>query len=201
MKKFLAILLVALMVFSFAACDKDKDDVSNKPSEAPVNKEELKKGWQEGALTFANGNEISLPCSIDEIIQVSGLSVPSLETMKDTELKPGQKKTVYLTGADDVSISIKCENTTNEPIKVPQATVVGYTFNRTKAGNIKIKFANTLTVNAKKADVEEVLGVDEKATEKRFSEYKGTNGKNQDVEMRVTYDSNDLVNSVAFEIK
>lgn len=200
MKKFLAIILVALMVFSFASCDKDKNDVSNKPSEAPVNKEELKKGWQEGVLTFANGNEISLPCSIDEIVKVSELSVPSLETMKNTELKPGQKKTLSLAGSN-VSISIKCENTTNEPIKVAEATVIGYTFNRTKDGNINIKFANTLTVNAKKADVEEVLGVDEKAIEKRFSEYKGTNEKKQDVEMRVTYDSNDLVNSVAFEIK
>lgn len=200
MKKFLAILLVALMVFSFAACDKDKDDASNKPSEAPVNKEELKKGWQEGALTFANGKEISLPCSIDEMLQASELSVPGYETVKDTELKPGQRKTLSLTGAD-ASISIKCENTTNEAIKIAEATVVGYTFNRTKPDNVKIKFANTLSVNAKKADVEEVLGVDEKAAEKRFSEYKGTNGKNQDVEMRVTYDSNDLVNSVAFEIK
>ena len=200
MKKVLAIMLAVLMVFSFAACNKDKDDASNKPSEAPVNKEELKKGWQEGVLTFANGKDISLPCTIDEIVQVSELSIPSLETMKNTELKPGQKKTLNLTGGE-ISVSIKCENTTDAPIKVAEATVIGYTFNRTRAENVKIKFANTLTVNAKKADVEDVLGVDERAADKGFSEYKGTNQKKQDVEMRVTYDSYGLVNSVAFEIK
>ncbi len=201
MKKVLALILVALMVFSFAACNKDKgEDVGNNPTQAPVNKEELKKGWQEGVLTFENGNTVSLPCSIDEIINASGLSIPSLETVKDAVLEPGTKKLLNLVGSD-TTISLKCENKTQGSIKVAEATIVGYSFNRTKDGNSKLKFANTLTVNAKRAEVEEVLGVDEKAAERSFSKYEGKNGNNQKVEMRVSYDSNNLVNSVAFEIK
>ena len=120
--------------------------------------------------------------------------------MKNTTLEPGAKKSLNLVNADTL-ISLKCENTTKEAIKVEEATVIGYTINRTKEGNAKVKFANTLTVNADKADVEEVLGVDETAEQKGFSKYQGTNAKKEKVEMRVTYDSDNLVNSVAFEIK
>lgn len=197
MKKVIALLLVAVMVLSFAACNKDKDEG---PTAAPIDKEELKQGWQEGVITFANGKSVTLPCTIDEIVKASELTIPSLDTMKNTTLEPGAKKSLNLVNADTL-ISLKCENTTKEAIKVEEATVIGYTINRTKEGNAKVKFANTLTVNAGKADVEEVLGVDETAEKKGFSKYQGTNAKKEKVEMRVTYDSNNLVNSVAFEIK
>lgn len=197
MKKVIALLLVAVMVLSFAACNKDKDEG---PTAAPIDKEELKQGWQEGVITFANGKSVTLPCTIAEIVEASELSIPSLDTMKNTTLEPGAKKSLNLVNADTL-ISLKCENTTKEAIKVEEATVIGYTINRTKEGNAKVKFANTLTVNAGKADVEEVLGVDETAEKKGFSKYQGTNAKKEKVEMRVTYDSNNLVNSVAFEIK
>ena len=198
MKKVVALLLVAVMVFSFAACNKDKGDET--PTGAPINKEELKQGWQEGVITFANGKSVTLSCTIAEIVETSELSIPSLDTMKNTTLEPGAKKTLNLVNTDTY-ISLKCENTTKEAIKVEEATVIGYTINRTKEGNAKVKFANTLTVNASKADVEEVLGADETAENKGFSKYQGTNSKKEKVEMRVTYDSNSLVNSVAFEIK
>lgn len=185
------------MVLSFAACNKDKDEG---PTAAPIDKEELKQGWQEGVITFANGKSVTLPCTIDEIVKASELTIPSLDTMKNSTLKPGAKKSLNLVNADTL-ISLKCENTTKEAIKVEEATVIGYTINRTKEGNAKVKFANTLTVNAGKADVEEVLGVDETAEKKGFSKYQGTNAKKEKVEMRVTYDSDNLVNSVAFEIK
>lgn len=197
MKKVIALLLVAVMVLSFAACNKDKDEG---PTAAPIDKEELKQGWQEGVITFANGKSVTLPCTIAEIVEASELSIPSLDTMKNTTLEPGAKKTLNLVNTDTY-ISLKCENTTKEAIKVEDATVIGYTINRTKEGNAKVKFANTLTVNASKADVEEVLGADETAEKKGFSKYQGTNSKKEKVEMRVTYDSNSLVNSVAFEIK
>lgn len=197
MKKVIALLLVAVMVFSFAACNKDKDEG---PTAAPINKEELKQGWQEGVLTFANGKSVTLPCSIAEIIEASELSIPSLDTMKDTTLAPNAKKSLNLVNSD-TSISIKCQNTTKEEIKIEEATVIGYTINRTREGNAQVKFANTLTVNAGKADVEEVLGVDSTAAEKGFSKYQGQNCKNKKVEMRVTYDSNNLINAVSFEVK
>ena len=187
------------MVLSFAACNKDKDKDEG-PTVAPIDKEELKQGWQEGVITFANGKSVTLPCTIDEIVKASELSIPSLDTMKNTTLEPGAKKSLNLVNTETY-ISLKCENTTKEAIKVEEATVIGYTINRTKEGNAKVKFANTLTVNAGKADVEEVLGVDETAEKKGFSKYQGTNAKKEKVEMRVTYDSNNLVNSVAFEIK
>ncbi len=185
------------MVFSFAACNKDKDEG---PTAAPIDKEVLKQGWQEGVLTFANGKSVTLPCSIAEIVEASELSIPSLATMKNATLEPGAKKSLNLVNSD-TSISLKCENTTEETIKVEEATVIGYTINRTQEGNAKVKFANTLTVNAGKADVEEVLGTDETAEKKGFSKYQGENSKKNKVEMRVTYDSNSLVNSVSFEIK
>ncbi|MBO5944680.1 MAG: hypothetical protein J6Q50_05240 [Clostridia bacterium] len=198
MKKVISIILVAIMLFSFAACGEKTNE--NTPTGAPVNKEELKKGWKEGVLTFVNGKTISLPCTIDEIVKTSEFSIPSLQTMANTFVEPGSEKSLLLVGPD-INISIKCKNKTDEPIKVAETTVVGYTVNRTKEGNSKIKFANTLTVNASRVDVEEVLGVDENDEKNGFSKYTGRNNKNQKVEMRVSYDSNNLVNSVAFEIK
>lgn len=187
------------MVFSFAACNKD-EQLDGLPSQAPIDKEELKQGWQEGVLTFANGKSVTLPCTIDEIIAASELSVPSLDNMKGETLKAGAQKSLNLVNSDTL-ISIKCKNTTKEDIKIEEATVIGYTINRTKDGNAKVKFANSLTVNAGRVDVEDVLGADDQAEEKGFSKYQGTNSKKKKVEMRVTYDSNNLVNAVSFEIK
>ncbi|MBO5333857.1 MAG: hypothetical protein J6B37_07095 [Clostridia bacterium] len=199
MKKVIALLLVAVMVFSFAACNKDKEDET--PTAAPIDKEVLKQGWQEGVLTFANGKSVTLPCSIVEIIEASELTIPALDSsLKDATLESGMKKSLNLVNSE-TSITLKCENSAKEAIKLGEATVIGYTINRTKEGNAKVKFANTLTVNAGKTDVEEVLGADETAEKKGFSKYQGTNSKKEKVEMRVTYDSNNLVNSVAFEIK
>ncbi len=188
------------MLFSFAACNKDKSDDSTTPTNAPVNKEELKQGWQEGVLTFANGNTVTLPCTVKDIMNASGLSITALKQNPETTLAAGVKKSFNLVNTD-TTISIKCENSGKEDIKLEEAMVVGYSFNRTKAGNNKVLFANSLTVSAKKTDVEEVLGVDESAAQKGFSTYQGTNSKKDKVEMRVSYDSNNLVNSVAFEIK
>ena len=199
MKKIIALLLVALMVFSFAACN--KEEVPETPTGAPIDKEVLKQGWQEGVLTFANGKSVTLPCSIAEIIEASDLSIPALDsTLKDATLDANKTKTLNLVNSD-TNISIKCKNTTDKTINLKEATIVGYTINRTQDGNVNVKFANTLTVNAVKADVEEVLGVDETAEKKGFSKYQGTNSKKEKVEMRVSYDSNNLVNAVSFEIK
>ena len=198
MKKVIAILMVSVMLFSFAACNKDKPE-ENKPINPPINKEELKQGWQEGVLTFANGNSITLPCSVTEIMNASGLSIPVLKQNAETTLAAGRQKSFNLVDSD-TSISIKCQNNGKEDIKLEDAMVVGYSFNRTKAGNNKVFFANTLTVNAMKTEVEEVLGIDEEAEQKGFSKYQGENSKGKKVEMRVSYDSDNYVNSVAFEI-
>ena len=200
MKKVLALFLVALMVFSFAACNKDKTEVNDDPTIPQVNKEELKQGWQEGVITFGNGNSVSLPCSVKEIMQASGLSIPNLKQNSELTLAAGVKKSFNLVDSD-TTVSIKCENAGKEDIRLEDAMVVGYSFNRTKAGNSKILFANTLSVNAKRADVEEILGVDENEQENKFSKYQGKNARKEKVEMRVSYDSNGLVNSVAYEIK
>lgn len=200
MKKVIAILMVAVMLFSFAACNKDKTDGDNNQEINQIDKEELKQGWQEGVLTFANGASVTLPCSVKEIMNVSGLSIPILTQNTATTLAAGLTKSFNLVDSD-TTIAIKCQNDGKENINLEDAMVVGYSFNRTKAGNSKVLFANTLSVNAKRTDVEEVLGVDEKAEQKGFSKYQGQNSKGKKVEMRVNYDSNNLVNSVAFEIK
>lgn len=204
MKKFISLVLVAILVFSFAACNNDSEDDSttttNEQSTLELNIEELKYNWTDGILTFANGKQITVPCTISQFVEASGLEIQNGDIIANLSLEPDESKDIYLV-SDDTYIGIECENLTTENVNIMDATIVEYIFNNTKEGNRNIKFANTLTVGVGRADVEEALGVPKGATaEDVLYVYSGRNDKRDKVELRITFNSDNIVNSVAFKI-
>lgn len=203
MKKFISLILVAVLVFSFAACNNDsKDDTTTttEPSTLELNIEELKYNWTDGVLTFENGKQVTVPNTVSQFLESSELVFGNADLMSNVVLKPGESKTVYFSGAD-MYVNIKCKNLTDEDAKLIDTTIIEYSFNNTQKGNQKIKFANTLTVGVGRADVEEALGIPKGATEEdNLYVYSGRNKKREKVELRIAFNSNNIVNSVAFKI-
>lgn len=209
MKKIISLILVAVFALSFASCNKSdtdsKESASNTPASEPstleLNADELKSNWKDGVLTFANGKQVTLPCTLKQLIEASGLEVQNANLIGDVIIEPDESEDFYLVG-DDTYMHIECENRTKEHLNYMDTTVVEYSFNNTKSGNRNIKFANTLTVGVGRADVEEALGIPKDATSNSvYYSYKGRNGKREKVELRINFNSDNIVNSVAFEIE
>lgn len=204
MKKFISLILVAVLAFSFAACNNNsKDDTTTttiEQSTLELNIEELKYNWTDGVLTFENGKQITVPCTVSQFVEASGLKIANESLIAAKPLKPDESKDIYL-GNETISICVECENNTTEDINLADATISEYSFNRTIEGNQTVKFANTLTVGVGRADVEEALGIPKGATaEDVLYVYSGRNNKRDKVELRITFNSDNIVNSVAFEI-
>lgn len=197
MKKIIAVILVAVMLLSFASCK--KEETPEPVTGVPFDKETLAISWQDGALVFPNGVVVYMPSNVKEIMTKSGFTIPSLQGMNDTVLKEGEEKTLRLVGTG-VSLSIICKNTTKEPAEILDCSVVGYNITKSDDGNHQIKFAGTLTIDAERAAVEEVIGIDPDAEEDGVQYYKTKNSRNRNVEIRIKYNSNNLINSIAFEI-
>lgn len=210
MKKIISLILVAVLAVSFASCNNSDSDTDSKEStsntSAPeqstleLNVKELKSNWKDGVLTFANGNQVTLPCTLKQLVEASGLEVQNANIIGDVIIEPDDSEDFYLVG-DDTYIHIECENRTREHLNYMDTTVVEYSFNNTKSGNQNIKFANTLTVGVGRADVEEALGIPKGSTSKSvYYSYKGRNSNREKVELRINFNSDNIVNSVAFEI-
>lgn len=205
MKKFISLVLMAVLMFSFAACNNNsetKEDSSNTTEQSTVelNAEELKYNWTDGVLTFSNGKQIALPCTVSQFAETSGLKIENFDVVGNDKLEPDESKDINLVG-NDMCIGVECENLTTENINLMDATVVEYSFNNTRGGNVKIKFANTLTMGVYKADVEEALGEpNDTAGENTLYFYKGKNDKGKKIELRISFNSDNIVNSVAFKI-
>lgn len=204
MKKIISLILVAVLLFSFAACKNSKSDENNttttEQSTVELDVEQLKYNWTDGVLNFENGKEITLPCTVSQIVEVSGFQIQNLDIVSNGGLDPDESKDIYLVGKD-ICICIECENLTDENVNLMDATVVEYSFNNTRDGNKNIKFANTLTIGVGKADVEKALGEPKKTASDTLYIYSGRNDKRQKVELRINFNSENLVNSVAFEIE
>ncbi len=199
MKKFISLLLVFVLAISITACDSSKNEGSYNPETLPLDIEELKANWKEGELIFANGNAVTLPCSIDEFVETSGLTVRNADLINKV-LSPDETYTLNLVGSE-TNISIKCKNTTEEDLDYADSTVIGYTITNMQTGNRKIKFAGTLTAGVVRADVEKALEIPKnKTSEDVMYTYSSRNSKNKKVELRITFNSDDIVNSVAFKV-
>lgn len=202
MKKIISLIMVAVLLFSFAACKNDGEDDTKNPTQStlPLDVEQLKHNWTSGILVFANEKQITLPCTVAQFVEASGLSIHSVDIYTQT-LSPGTSESLYV--ADENSrIIITCKNPTTEDVKYSDATIYEYSFNNTNPGNMNIKFANTLTVGVGKANVVEALGEPEKISgNNTLYFYNGKNDKKQDVELRINFNSDDIVNSVAFQIE
>ena len=200
MKKIIPIILALVMLLSFSACDSkvEKEPSTVKPVEMDI--EELRSDWRDGVLTFADGGKADLPCTMDEIVESSGLKIADAEGIKKKVLQPDENANFNLVG-DDIQIRLTFKNKTDEPLTADKAPVVSYNYTNLRENNGTIRFANSLTMNVKRADVENSLGVPDGATpEDTMYTYVGRDSEKRRVELRVTFNSNNLVNSVAFHV-
>ena len=203
MKKLISILLVLALALSFAACNNKDDNTTTSPEQStlPLDVEQLKNNWTAGVLDFADDKKATVGTNLNEFTQATGLTLGNAQILDQQTIEPGAIKEVYLV-SETVKIAITCKNLTDEAIKVTEATVVGYNFSNTHTGNNTIKFANTLTVGVGKADVEEALGKPKKtAGDNRVYLYNGRNKSGKKIQLRIAFNSYDIVNSVAFEIE
>ena len=202
MKKVIAILLVLAMVFAFAACKKD-DGGKEEETGVPFDAEVLEANWQDGSLTFENGNTITLPCTVSEILEASGLTLQNADTLTEKELKKGETINLYLFEGTETRISIDAKNTGSDPVLVMDAKVTRYSFKhggKEYPGNKLLKFAGTLTVDASRIEIEDVLGEGSEGN-RGLVTYEGTNSDNRKVQMKLMYDlDGKFVNNVAFEV-
>ncbi len=199
MKKLISILLVLVIALSFAACGgKDKHPTTEPPT---INTEELKENWRQGELVFANAKKVTIPCSLNEIVEISELNVYNSDNIKKITLAPDATQSIYLVN-DNTKIEIKCKNTTDADVNIMESTVVKYNFTNLKPGNRKLQFAGGLTAGVTRDDIIEALDIPEGAKkDSPVYVYQGRNNKNKKIEFRIAFNSDNGVNSVAYEVK
>ncbi len=202
MKKVVALLLIVVLVFSFAACKKT-EEVPETTTGVPFDKEVLESNWQDGTITFENGKTLKLPCTVREFVEASELTLQNADKLAEKELKKDEQFTARLFKGTDTDISITGKNIGNDVVSFMDAKVTKYSFKRggsdSLLGNKKLKFAGTLTVNASRTDVEEVLG-EGKEGYGGIITYEGKNSGNRKVQMKISYGDNNLINNVSFEL-
>lgn len=208
MKKFIAILLVLVIgLFAFTACNKDDDDTKEPTFDygeyEPVedfDNEQLKETWMLGEITFANKNKITLPCTIDEFIDASGLKFANEEAFANKQFKPGESFNGTFVG-DGAQIKLDCKNLGDADCGHLDTTVVGFNFYNSAKGNRAITVAAGLTVGVKRTDVENALGIPEgKTAEDRLYTYKSKLSNGQRIRLNVSFNSDGIVNSISYDL-
>lgn len=200
MKKIISIMLVLVMLLTFVACNEDKEVPSTPQETVSLNAETLKADWQNGELFLPNGKTVKLPCKVSEFIEQSGLKIGNQDVLANKVLAPEESITLNVSG-EGVNFKIKARNTTREEIGCMDATVIQYNFNNTNTANRQIKFASTLSPGVTRAAVEEALGVPKgQKSEDTLYYYKGKNSDKRNVKLIVSFNSDDIVNSVSYEI-
>lgn len=200
MKKIISIMLALVMLLSFAACNKEKEP--SRPLETvAIDGEMLKADWQSGKIVFPNGNSVELPCKVSEFVEQGGLKIANEDVLGDKMLKPREEVTLNIAG-DGLTFKVTVRNTTSTPeMSYKDASVIEYNFNNTNVGNRQMKFAGTLTPGATRDAVEDALGRPKgQNKEDTLYYYTGKNDKNRTVKLIVSFNSDDIVNSVAYEI-
>ncbi len=202
MKKIISLLLVLVIMFCVTACKNNTDNDDNKEYLAetqPIDVETLKANWKEGIITFSNGNNVTLPCTLEEFLKQSELEIYNSSNFENRTLQKNETVTMNAVDAK-TSISVKCKNQSNDPQNIMQTMVVKVVVNNTVAGNRGIKFADTLTAGGSRADVEAALGIPKgKTSEDVLYTYEARNSKNKKIELRITFNSDDVVNAVTFD--
>lgn len=204
MKKFIAILLVLVIgLFAFSACNKDDNDPSGNSEYKPVEKfdgEKLKDTWTEGEITFGNKNKLSLPCTVKEFMDISGLTIGNEEYYVSKQYKPNEVLHITMIGKD-TQIKVDCKNFEKSDCGYLDMTVTGFNFFNSGAGNRAITVSAGLTVGVARADVEKALGIPEgKTSEDRLYTYKSELENGQKIKFSVSFNSSDIVNSISYDL-
>lgn len=205
MKKIIAILLVLVIaLFSFAACNKnDSDDQNADNPYKPVEKfdeEKLKDTWSQGEITFPNGNKLTIPCTVGEFIEKSGMKTGAASQYENMKIKPNEIINLILNG-NDAQVKITCQNKSEAEANYLDMTVTEFNFFYGKQGNRQITVAAGLTVGVTRAEVESALGIPEgKKPEDNLYTYKNTLDNGQKITLIVSFNSSDLVNSISYKL-
>lgn len=204
MKKIISIMLVVILAFSFAACN--KKETTGKETDAlketvSVDVEALKADWKKGELVI-NGVSVEMPCKVSELIEKTGLKISNQAVLGEKVLNSGETLSLNIVGEDLYFKVVARNNTDEDGLGYMDATVIQYDFNNSNAGNRQIKLAGTLSPGASRADVEAALGIPEGQTSEDAQYfYEGRNEKNKRVQLVVSFNSFDVANSVSYEIK
>lgn len=200
MKKIISVMLALVMLLSFAACNKEKEPTT--PQETvKIDGDMLKADWQSGKIVFPNGNSVELPCKVSEFIEKGEFKIGNESVVGDKKLKPREEVTLNIVG-NGASFKVTVRNTTSTPeMSYKDASVIEYNFNNTNKGNRQIKFAGTLTPGATRDAVEDALGRPKgQKKDDTLYYYNGKNAKDRNVKLIVSFNSDNIVNSVAYEI-
>lgn len=204
MKKIISIMLVAILLFSFAACNKKEtmsEDTEALKETVKLDAEALKSDWKNGELVI-NDVSIEMPCKVSELIEKTGLEISNQAILGEKVLNAGETLSLNIVG-EDIYFKVMVRNNTKEDgLNYMNATVIKYDFTNSNMGNRQIKLAGTLSPGASRKDVEEALGIPEgKTSEDTLYSYEGKNSQNRKVELNVSFNSFDVANFVSFEIK
>lgn len=197
MKKLISIILVAVMLLSFAACGEKKTD----PVETlPLDTEALKADWKNGTLVFPGDKTVTFPCTLNEFLKQSGATVNSPKSFEGKMLEFEESLSFYVS-AEGANIKITVKNTQKEAVSYLDANVSQYSYNNTNEANRQIKFAGTLSPGVSREAVEKALEIPEgRTSEDVLYSYEGRNNKNKKVKLNVAFNSYGVVNSVSYEI-
>lgn len=200
MKKIISIMLALVMLLSFAACNKDKGP--SKPLETvSLDGENLKLEWRNGEFSFPNGKKAKLPCSVNKFIEDSGLKIPNADDLGEKTLKAGESITLNIVGSD-MTLKVKAKNNSGKDgLNYMDATIIRCSFNNTQPNNRQIKIAGTLTAGVTRKDLEKALGVPQgQESGEELYYYNAVNTNMKHVRLTIGFNSDDIVNSVAYEI-
>ncbi len=201
MKKYIAIFLVlVLTVFSFAACNKESGGNDDNTPVEKFDEEKLKETWKEGEVTFANGNKVSFPCTVNDVIEASGMNYENPAYFESVKIEAGETETVQLE-SEDTKFKIDCKNSGKEAIGIGEASVTGFNFYNAAEGNKKITVSAGLTVGILRKDVEDALGIPEgKTPEDKVYTYKSETANGQKMRLSVSFNSSGQVNSISYKL-
>lgn len=200
MKKFISVMLVLIMLFSFASCKEKYNGPSELQETLPIDVETLKTDWTKGELVIKD-KTVKIPCTVNSFIEQSGLKVGNESGLGDKIVEPGKSLTINIVG-EGISLKVKVLNTGKEDVVYKEALIVKYDYNNTNEGNKQIKFAGTLSPGAARSAVEEALGIPAGQTSAdTLYRYKSKNASGKNVELIVSFNSYNVANSVSFEIK
>ena len=200
MKKIFACALAIVMLFILCACGSSSKGEPTTVQPVELDEEVLRSDWRDGVIYFENGGTVDLPCTLEEIVETSGLRVADKDGIQKTVLEPDEDAYFYLVG-DNLQIKLTFKNKTDEPVTAENATIVGYSYTNVNKNNVAIKFAKTLTVNVRRSDVEDSLGLPDGATsEDKSYTYEGRDAEKRKIVLKINFNSSDLVNSVEFHV-
>lgn len=194
MKKIIALLLCASILFCFTACNNTSTDFLDEPVE--LNVEMLRENWDKGEITFANGESITLPCTREELQVKSTLFLYNTDDVMYSNISAKSSVDWYLADKDTKILATYANFEEKKDIKFLDSTVIGVKIEDIKEGNRQVKFAGTLTTGVARTDVEKALGIPEGASaESDAYTYNG-----EKIILTITFNEKDVASTVEYKV-